>query len=82
MRLLFSILVNDDYNTGSFDNAYGEPPFTVPNDFTTPNEAYFQHVDWFMQQATERGFFLLVEPAYIGYNCTVQGFCQAIGQHF
>jgi hypothetical protein len=52
----------------------------VPNDFTTPNEAYFQHVDWFMEQATQRGFYLLIAPAYIGYNCRVQGFCQAMIQ--
>jgi hypothetical protein len=78
--LLIRILVNDDFHTGSFDNAYGEPPFLVPNDFTTPNEAYFQHVDWFMEQATRRGFYLLVAPAYLGYNCTVQGFCQAMIQ--
>ena len=76
--LLVSFLVNDDYNTGSFDNAFGEPPFLVPNDFSTPNEAYFAHVDWFMETARDRGIIVLAAPAYIGWGCLREGFCDAM----
>jgi len=79
--LLLSILVNDDFSSGSFDNAFGDPPFDIPNDFSTPNEAYFAHVDWFLEQARQRGFHLLLAPAYIGWGCQVEGFCQAMQQN-
>lgn len=74
--LLVSLFVADGYSTGSTDNAYGEPPFLSPGDFTRPNEAYFAHVDWAMQEARARGFTLFVVPAYLGYNCGSQGWCQ------
>lgn len=76
--LLVSILVDDDFRTGSFDNAFGEPPFLVPNDFSTPNEAYFAHVDWFLAEAARRDMVVLLVPAYIGYDCQREGFCQAM----
>lgn len=76
--LMFALVVNDGYHVDSFDNAYGDPPFTSENDFSTPNEAWFEHADWFMDQATQRGFWLLVLPSYIGYECGPEGFCDAI----
>ncbi len=62
-------------------NAAGNVPFTgtVPgqcpstggttgcNDLSTPNDAYFQHVDWFLQRARERNILVLLAPAYLGY---------------
>lgn len=76
--LLLSILVDDDFRTGSYDNAYGEPPFLVENDFSTPNEAYFEHVDWFLREARQRDLYVLLAPAYIGYDCRIEGFCAAM----
>ena len=38
------------------------------NDLSTPNDAYFQHVDWFLEQARQRGMLVLLAPAYIGYK--------------
>lgn len=76
--LLLALVVDDDYHTGSFANAFGEVPFSTTNDFSTPNEAWFAHVDWFVARAGERGFTLLIEPAYIGWECRIEGFCEAM----
>jgi hypothetical protein len=54
-------------------NAYGENPFTVRGDFTTPNEAYFEHADWVLRRAGELGFVVLLTPAYLGYEGGGQG---------
>jgi hypothetical protein len=61
---------------------------TCPNptnqclDFTKPNEAYFQHVDWVLQQAQAQGFEVLATVAYLGAltgrdnNTHLQGWMQ------
>lgn len=48
-------------------NAYGDAPFAVSGQFNTPNEAYFQHADWVIQQAEARGIMILLAPAYLGH---------------
>lgn len=45
----------------------GNEPFTRPGDFTTPNEAYFAHAEQVLAMAAERGFLVLLAPAYLGY---------------
>lgn len=45
----------------------GISPFTVEWDFSTPNETYFKHVDWFLKMAEEKGFFVILVPCYLGY---------------
>ncbi len=72
--LLVALFVSDGYN-GSTRNAYGEEPFQSPGDFSAPNEAYFAHIDWVMQEAQARNFTLFIVPAYMGYNCGSQGWC-------
>lgn len=57
-------------------NAYGDAPFTTPGDFSTPNEAYFAHVDWVVGEAAQHDILLLLTPAYLGYGCGSQGWCQ------
>jgi hypothetical protein len=73
--LLISFLVDDDYRTGTTENVFGEPPFLSPGDFSAPNEAYFAHVDWFLEQAELRGMTVFACPAYIGWQCEHSGFC-------
>jgi hypothetical protein len=51
----------------------GDLPFTGKlsngaRDFTTPNEAYFAHVDSLLQAAAARGILVQLVPAYLGYN--------------
>ncbi len=52
-------------------NAFGAAPFTGTvsgfPDFSTPNEAYWAHVDWFLARCSERGIAVLLFPAYYGY---------------
>lgn len=79
--LLVALIVSDGYSTGSPNNAYGEGPFLIPGDFATPNEAYFSHADWFLEQAHARGFTILLTPVYIGFGCGIEGWCQDMKQN-
>ncbi|GAA4456140.1 glycoside hydrolase family 140 protein [Nibrella saemangeumensis] len=44
-------------------NTYGELPF-LNGDFDTPNERYWRHVDFIVKEATNRGLYLAVVPAW------------------
>ena len=71
-----TILVNlleHKFATNAPGNAYGDAPFLTPGDFSTPNDAYFEHVDWVVQRAAEAGFLVLLAPAYMGYRGSDQG---------
>lgn len=57
-------------------DAAGEPPFTTPGDYATPNEAYFAHVDAVLESARERGLLVLLTPSYLGYGGGSEGFYQ------
>ncbi|QIP13748.1 DUF4038 domain-containing protein [Spirosoma aureum] len=46
----------------------GISPLTLQWDFSTPNEAYFQHVDRFFKLAERKGFFVMAVPVYLGYR--------------
>jgi len=54
-------------------NAYGEEPFTRPNDFSAPNEKYFEHADWVIEKAAVYNIQLLLAPMYLGYPGTEEG---------
>ena len=44
----------------------GVQPFTTPGDLSTPNEAYFAHVDRVLQLAQQYGFVVLLDPIETG----------------
>jgi len=44
----------------------GIPPFTVSNDFSTPNEAYFARADRILRLAAQYGFLVILDPAETG----------------
>ncbi len=49
-------------------NRYGEKPFvSVSATELVPNEAFFRHTDWVIQRAAEKGFHVLVFPAWRYY---------------
>jgi hypothetical protein len=48
-------------------NLAGDEPFLTPGDFTTPNPAYMDHVERVLELIAERGFVVLLAPAYLGY---------------
>jgi hypothetical protein len=54
-------------------NAYGDAPFLTPGDFSTPNEAYFAHVEYVLTRAREKGFLVLLTPSYMGYLGGAEG---------
>ena len=71
-----TILVNlleHRFATKAPANIYGQPPFTVAGDFSTPNEAYFAHADQVLRMAAEKGFLVLLAPAYLGYDGGPEG---------
>jgi hypothetical protein len=55
---------------------YGEGPFTTPGDFSTPNEKYFEHADWVMRKAAEKGILVFLAPIYLGYIGTDEGWVE------
>ncbi|MCL4708120.1 T9SS type A sorting domain-containing protein [bacterium] len=61
---------------GGPPNVYGEAPFTTPGDFATPNENYFIHADWVINKAAELDMLVVLTPAYLGFLCGEQGWCQ------
>jgi len=44
-------------------NAYGDKPL-IDNDPTKPNEAYFKHVDWVINEANKRGLIIALLPTW------------------
>ena len=63
---LFNILPDsDDPHTR---NRYGEEPFRDPLDFTTLNDAYFNHVEWVVAEAGRNGLAVFIFPCYLGIN--------------
>jgi len=59
-------------------NEAGDAPFTVPGDFSTPNEKYFAHADWVIHKAGEYGIQVLLAPVYLGYVGTDEGWIEEI----
>ena len=59
------------------NNLAGDPPFTTPNDFTTPGTAYWNRVDWVLNEAAANGIVVFAHPLYLGYQCGAEGWCQA-----
>jgi hypothetical protein len=69
-------LIEHEFANNAPRNAYGDAPFTKAGDFSTPNEAYFAHVDYVINKAAEKGILVLLAPAYLGYAGASQGWYQ------
>lgn len=59
-------------------NRYGEGPFSRPGDFSTPNEKYFEHADWVIRKAQEKGIVVFLAPIYLGYVGTDEGWIEEL----
>lgn len=57
-------------------NAYGHTPFHEPGNFSTPNDAYFDHALRVVLAAERRGLLVLMTPAYLGFRGGDQGWYQ------
>jgi len=47
-------------------NRYGQAPFKNDHDLGLPNDAYFDHVEWIVEQAAARGLLVSLAPAWLG----------------
>lgn len=45
-------------------NRYGEGPFLVEGDFSTPNEKYFEHADWVIRKAGRKEYWFCSSPFF------------------
>jgi len=59
-------------------NRDGEGPFLTPGDFSTPNEKYFEHADWVIRKAAEKGIQVFLVPIYLGYIGTDEGWVEEL----
>jgi hypothetical protein len=74
-----AIVVNlIEHYFGGPANFHGIQPFTTPGDFSSPNESYFAHADWVITKAAEKGMLVVLTPAYLGFECGEQGWCQEL----
>jgi len=46
----------------------GNLPFLTTGDFSTPNPKYFEHVDFVLGKAREKGIQVFLYPAWLGYD--------------
>jgi uncharacterized protein DUF4038/collagenase-like protein with putative collagen-binding domain len=69
-------MIEHRYARNAPANAYGQAPFLTAGDFGTPNEQYFAHADWVLRRAEEKGFLVLLAPAYTGAGGGNEGWYQ------
>jgi Protein of unknown function (DUF4038)/Putative collagen-binding domain of a collagenase len=74
-------LIEAKFATKAPANAYGQMPFLLPADYSTPNEAYFSHADWVLRRAAERGFLVLLTPSYTGWKGREEGWYRAMAEN-
>jgi hypothetical protein len=65
--LMVSAISADSRFAGNPPNWEGNCPFLVKWDFSTPNEAYFAHVNRILKMAEKKGLLVLLVPCYLGY---------------
>jgi hypothetical protein len=61
-------LVEHHFSSNPPKNVYGDAPFLVSGDISTPNEAYFARADAVIRAAGDRGIQVLLFPLYLGDN--------------
>lgn len=66
-------LIEHRFASNAPANIYGDKPFLVDGDFSTPNEAYFRHADWVLQRACDLGLVVLLTPSYLGFGGGADG---------
>ncbi|UXN61192.1 glycoside hydrolase family 140 protein [Phyllobacterium zundukense] len=69
-------LIEHRFSRNAPQNYYKHAPFARGGNFTRPNEAYFADADWILERARERGFLVLLTPAYLGTNGGDEGWYQ------
>jgi len=68
-------LIEHKFADNAPKNIFGDSPFIGTAFQSAPNESYFTHADFVIQQAALRGILVLLAPAYVGYNGEDEGWC-------
>lgn len=77
VNVLMVNLIEHKFASQAPANYYGDSPFgDAP--FSAFNEDYFAHADAVLREAAARDMVVLLAPAYLGYDCGDEGFCQEI----
>ncbi len=75
-----AMLIATHHSNNPPNNYYNEPPFTGKT-FTTPNDEYFQHVDYVIDLAREKGLVVFLVPFWLGWGCyESDGWCSKVKQ--
>ena len=69
-------LIEHSFSAQAPRDLYGNPPFTTPGDFATPNSVYFDRAVSIVRKAADRGIVVFLFPAYLGYNGGSEGWYQ------
>ena len=77
-NLVLVNLIEHKFATNAPANLAGQAPFTIPGNFNNPNEAYFSHADWVINEAAKKGLVVLLAPLYLGYGCRSEGWCAEV----
>ena len=65
------------FQSNAPNNYYDDAPFTNgPNDWSVRNEDYWTKIDYILNEMRNRGMVAIMFPAYLGYGCGNQGWCQ------
>jgi hypothetical protein len=73
------MLIATQHSKNHPNNFYNDAPFTG-RAFVTPNEEYFEHVDYVINSAREKGFVVLLVPFWLGWGCSDDGWCPEVKQ--
>lgn len=65
--VMISIISNDQRMPGGPPAWQGIDPFMVRWDFSTPNDAYFEHADEILRLARARNMLVTLVPSYLGF---------------
>ncbi len=71
-------LIEHKFAKNAPKNVYGEAPFPKMSDWSVQNEEYFEHADWVIRKAAEKGMVVLLAPVYLGYPGTDEGFIEEV----
>jgi len=77
-NLVMVNLIEHKFATNAPADIYNLSPFSGTAFQSTPNEAYFAHADHIIQSAAAKGTIVLLAPAYLGYGCGDEGWCNEI----
>jgi hypothetical protein len=69
-------LIEHHFSDNPPNNVYGQGPFLTPGDFSTPNDAYFDHAEYVIRRAAAKGILVMLAPAYMGWGGGVEGWYQ------